>query len=346
MRQKIYFVIAILLLILWGESFALVGRELNLAWRRAFRAKVQAELLKIQLSDGELQERLKEKRSATLIFAGDVMLSRNVAKYIEEKSDPRYPFSKIADYLRSADLVFGNLEGPISARGKNQGSEYSFRADPKVAEGLVFAGFDILSLANNHAWDWGRDALEDTIDILRANDISPVGAGRNFKEANAPVVKNVGESKIAFFAFTDLYLESLEAGGFSSGISSFYFERIRKDIREIKNSGTADIVVISFHWGEEYKTAVNGTQRNTAHALIDAGADLVVGHHPHVIQEVEKYKDGWIAYSLGNFVFDQNFSEETKTGLILKTIVRDRKIIKIDKVYVNFSIEYQPYLAD
>ena len=283
------------------------------------------------------------------MFVGDIMLSRGITKQIEKYQDNRYPFLKIASTTQSADLTFGNLEGPISSRGRNQGSIYSFRAKPEAVEGLKFAGFDILSLVNNHIWDWGKEALEDTIDILKENEIEPVGIDRNYEEANAPVIFEINlqtsdipkindnirmsdvqrlnwdigspkiESyitKIAFLAYTNLYPNSFKANGNSAGISDFDIEKIKNEIKYLKESQTADIVVISFHWGEEYQTRSNKTQQNIAHGLIEAGADLIVGHHPHIIQEIEQYQDCWIAYSLGNFVFDQSFSEETMRSLI------------------------------
>ena len=123
----------------------------------------------------------------TLLFVGDIMLSRSVGAVMRKENDFAHPFRLVADTLRKADIAFGNLEGPISVRGEKQGSIYSFRADPRVAEGLTLAGFDVLSLANNHSMDWGRDALQDTRTTLEDNDIKPVGAGMDERQANEPV---------------------------------------------------------------------------------------------------------------------------------------------------------------
>lgn len=283
-----------------------------------------------------------EEKPITLLFVGDIMLSRAVAKQMEKYQNNNWPFLKISTTTREADLAFGNLEGPISYRGTNQGSIYSFRAQPEAVEGLKFAGFDILSVANNHIFDYGREALLDTISILKNNGIETVGAGENYEEANKFLIKDVNGVKIAFAAYTNLYPENLEADNDSAGISSFGLEEIKSKIGKIKSFKFSDIVVISLHWGEEYKLEPNLTQRNIAHSLIESGADLIIGHHPHVIQEVENYKNGWIAYSLGNFVFDQYFSEETMEGLILRVAINDEKIFNVSQEKIKINNAFQP----
>ncbi|MAF79662.1 hypothetical protein CL629_01130 [bacterium] len=315
-----------------------------------------------------------------LLFVGDVMLSRGVGAQMLRRQDFYYPFRRIALTLRGADFVFANLEGPISNRGINQGSEYSFRADPRVVDGLKFAGFDVLSLANNHALDWGREAMFDTIDILETNDVYTAGAGENLDLANQPAVLCVedGTSKyieisryrdsemsryrdgeilgyrdgenfcsgisVAVFAYTNLYPLGLVAKEDYSGVSDFRLVRILKDIRAIRDE--VDFVVVSYHWGEEYAEESNEEQSMLAHAIIDAGADFIIGHHPHVVQEIEKYKDGWIAYSLGNFVFDQDFSDETMRGAILRVLVRDGRVFSVEELGTRISSTYQVYLGE
>lgn len=325
-----------------GGVFVLnFSSEFRGSLEKANESRVRANILSVSAADI-----LVRGKTATLIFVGDIMLSRGVAWSIGKYGggDVRHPFLKIADTMRSADLAFGNLEGPISSRGKNQGSEYSFRANPKVIEGLTFAGFDVLSVANNHIWDWGSEALEDTVDLLSENGIKPVGAGRNFDEANQPAIFSVGSTRIAFLAYTTLYPQSLEATAEHPGISSFRQEKAASEIKKIKESKIADLVIVSLHWGEEYATQASEEQKTIAHALVDAGADLIIGHHPHVVQEVERYKNSWIAYSLGNFVFDQGFSKETMEGLVLKVSVRNKKISAVEAVKTKISREFEPYI--
>lgn len=281
---------------------------------------------------------------ANLIFVGDIMLSRMIGDIMARKNDWKYPFLKIADFLRRADLTIGNLEGPISSRGVNQGSIYSFRADPKAVEGLLYSGFDVLSIANNHILDWGRVALADTVDILTEMRIATVGAGRNFEEANRPHITEVRGTKIAFFAYTNLYPESLWATETQGGVSMPILENIKESISKVRNE--VDTIILLWHWGEEYQTKFHLREQKLAHTLIDAGADIIVGHHPHVVQETEEYNGGYIAYSLGNFVFDQNFSEDTRRGLTLKITLRNGKIFKTEKLEVRFNSDFQPFLRN
>jgi len=300
---------------------------------------------------GAYEQKMKYKRESekgTMLFVGDIMLSseRGVGEQMEKEGDYKYPFLKIADVLKSADLTFGNLEGSISSRGEDGGGRYSFRADPKSVLGLVFAGFDVLSIANNHIFDWGEDAFKDTISILNANAIDHVGGGVNYSNANKPLIKDVKGTKVAFFAYSmvDYDIGVFEATEDTPGKSSFDKEALVKEIRKLKKSGAADIVVVSFHWGKEYKTRSYLKQQKVAYAMIDAGADLIIGHHPHVVQEVEKYKNGWIAYSLGNFIFDQSFSEETMRGLMLEVEIKNKKIDKVNPIGIQISNTFQPYI--
>jgi len=317
------------------------GEDLGLAKKQEISSGLQASLVSIFKENLEI----KEEAPARILFTGDIMLSRLVENRIYVSGDFKYPFLKIGEFLSGADLTVGNLEGPISSKGENQGSKYSFRADPKVVEGLKYAGFDVLSLANNHILDWGREALADTVYLLNFNGISTTGAGENEEEANRIVIKEVKGNKIAFLSFTDLYPESFEAKGKKGGISNFDIEKIKSEIKDLKETKKADIAVVSLHFGEEYETKVSKAKREMARALIDSGADLFIGHHPHVAQEVEIYNGKFIAHSLGNFVFDQDFSEETMRGLILEVEVKGEKIISVKEVPIKINEEFQPEIV-
>jgi len=293
-----------------------------------------------QVTYKKIVKRIESSEIVRFVFVGDIMLSRSVDLKMRRMSDYTFPFLNIASTTRSADITFGNLEGPISTRGKNQGSEYSFRANPNVVKGLLYAGFDVLSLANNHIWDWGGDALIDTLDVLKQNNILTVGAGKNEAEANSPIFIMKGNQRVVFFAYTNLYPQGLYATGENPGISRFNEEEIIRSIKEETKS--EDIVIISLHWGDEYKTQSNDFQKRFGRALIDAGADMIIGHHPHVAEEVEYYKDGWIAYSLGNFVFDQNFSEETMSGLLLEVTTKSGVVEKVEQKEIRINKDFQP----
>ena len=277
-----------------------------------------------------------------LLFAGDIMLSRSVGIAARRAGDPKHPFLKIGEFLRTADIAFANLESPISSRGENVGSIHSFRADPQVVEGLVYAGFDALSFANNHAWDYGRDAFRDTLAILRSNDISPVGAGETYKEAHTPAVFERRGVAVAFLAYTTLLPKSLTSTTSIPAVAAP--DALVADIENTESQ--ADIIIVSFHWGEEYLPEHNKEQEALAKAAIDAGADLVIGHHPHVLQELEAYGGGYVAYSLGNFVFDQAFSEETMRSAVLEATVRDGRVSSARLIPVRINASFQPEVLE
>lgn len=284
----------------------------------------------------------KQIQTLTMIFVGDIMLDRGVKWQIYKngQGDWKLTFLKIADELKKADILFGNLESVISDKGRRIGSIYSFRAEPKSIEGLSFAGFDIVSVANNHLFDYGREAMEDSFQRLKLAGIDYVGAGFNEKEAYSPIIKEVKGTKVAFLAYTNLGTKQWSAKENLSGIAWLTAENLEKGIKKAKEK--ADLIVVSMHFGNEYQSSSSPEQKYFAHLAIDLGADLVVGHHPHVIQEIENYKKGYIAYSLGNFVFDQSFSEKTMRGILLKVLVENKKMKEVIPIKIKINQYFQP----
>ena len=283
-----------------------------------------------------------EKRDHTLLFAGDVMLSRGVGARMESQDDWTLPFEEIAETLRNADLRFCNLECPISDQGRNLHHLYSFRADPRALEGLKAAGFDIVSLANNHAYDWGPEALVDSLERLRAAGIRSVGAGQNILAAHYPVLVSVGGLRIAFLGYVEIEPKEATAEVDRPGVAWLEPAQVLADIRFARP--LADLVIVCPHWGLEYAQKPTRDQVELAHRMIDAGADLIVGSHPHVVQPLEPYRERWIAYSLGNFVFDQK-KDGTHRGLMLKVTVRDKRITDITPVPIDINSSFQAVLA-
>ncbi|PIU74947.1 MAG: hypothetical protein COS76_03360 [Candidatus Portnoybacteria bacterium CG06_land_8_20_14_3_00_39_12] len=286
---------------------------------------------------------IQQPKEAVLMFTGDMMLSRRVGAKTAKQGNWRWPFLQIGDYLSQADLTIGNLESVISDQGHNVGSIYSFRADPRMLEGLTFAGFDVLDPANNHVGDWTRLAFEDSTARLTNAGISNCGAGANFDEAHTAVVRQAGSAKIGFLCYTDIAAAPLFAKENQSGVANMDLTQLKKDIESAKQN--VDIIVVQMHTGVEYQPHPNSKQKTFAKTAIDAGANLVVGHHPHVIQDFEQYKNGWIAYSLGNFIFDQDFSVETRHGQILKVTLRDKTIESVDLIDVYDSLNFQVSLS-
>jgi poly-gamma-glutamate synthesis protein (capsule biosynthesis protein) len=284
-----------------------------------------------------------------LFFVGDIMLGRGVEYMInkEGKGDFKFPFFKIAHELKKSDILFGNLEGPISDNGLKVGSIYSFRFKPEAINGLLYAGFDILSLANNHMLDYQRIALEDTMDILKENNINYIGAGFGKEETFSLKIKEIKATKIGFLAYTNLGLKNWRAGNENSGMAWIGEDNITEIIEYIKKAkDEVDVLIVSLHAGEEYAENPTNFQISFAQDCINSGADLVVQHHPHVVQRIEKYKNGWIAYSLGNFIFDQHFSEETMKSIILKVVIDEKEIKKVYSEEVKINRYFQPELDE
>lgn len=271
------------------------------------------------------QEKLakdKEVPEITLLAVGDVMLSRVVGQKMVKNKDYHYPFLKTQEMTAGADITFGNLESPIIAGTVVPTGSFSFRADPEAAEGLVGAGFDVLSLANNHILNQGEKGLLKTFELLKQNNIAYCGAGENLTAlAQNAVIKEVNSIKVGFLCYSYGPTE-YGAREKSAGISLMNTEKMTQEVKALKEK--VDFIVVSMHAGNEYEHKSSLAQREFAHAAIDAGAELVLGHHPHVVQEVERYNEKYILHSLGNFVFDQMWSEATRQGIAAKfTLTRE-----------------------
>jgi len=273
---------------------------------------------------------------------GDVLFDRGVRNTIKKKGVNSL-FEKVRPIVSTHDLAFCNLECPLTS--KNIGypllKRYSFRGDPESVQGLSYAGFNVVSVANNHTIDWGRDGFLETIRILKENNIYSVGGGRNQEESLKPVlIKKKGLTFAFFGAISFLleaipYLEDKPAPGYAG------IEELTAQIVNINNK--VDFVIVSFHWGIENYTLPTSRQVEYAHRVIDAGADLVLGHHPHVLQSIELYKDRFIIYSLGNFVFDNSRTHQKQTVIFSCEFDKGRIICpQIIPIIIN---NYQPQLA-
>lgn len=258
-----------------------------------------------------------DENAISLLATGDIMLARYVELKMRNANDYTLPFQNVADVLKSADITFGNLETPLLPGRNVPTNSMTFRADPAGVQGLVSAGFDVISLANNHTMNYQVPGLTSTIQELKKAGIAYVGAGKNMDAAHTPAIFDVRGTKVAFYAYNDPTIPPGfhgEAKYNYPGIAAMDTESVKNDV---KNALTqADIVVVSMHAGKEYVTEPTQFQKDFAHAAIDAGASVVIGHHPHSVQPVEYYGNGVILYSLGNFVFDQFFSEGVKTGFL------------------------------
>jgi poly-gamma-glutamate capsule biosynthesis protein CapA/YwtB (metallophosphatase superfamily) len=243
------------------------------------------------------------------------MLDRSLGYHIA-RGDLAYPFAGVADLLRAADITVGNLESALGDIGDPVAKGYPFRAPPAAAQSLALAGFDVLSLANNHAMDYGPQALLQGIALLQDQGISVVGAGENEAAARRAHIRQVNGIRLAFLGYVHVPVEwrgfdtqSWTATETAPGVAWGDPEGIATDVRAARQQ--ADLVVVILHSGYEYVLQPSPPQVAAARAAIDAGAALVIGHHAHLLQGIEFYHGGVIAYGLGNFAFQIEGDPET-----------------------------------
>ncbi|MDH4226525.1 MAG: CapA family protein [Deltaproteobacteria bacterium] len=287
----------------------------------------------------------KKAEDITFIAVGDIMLSRGILR-MTEKLGNDYPFSEVSTELNKGDIVFGNLESVLGVKRTKTYFQkpFNFIAPPESVLSLKDAGFTVLSLSNNHAMDFGPEPIDETRILLGAAGIAYFGAGQNASEAAEPVYVTVKGVKFAFLGYAIAHDSKVYATSSRAGIiSPWDHDRIRRAVKEVRKN--ADVVVVSLHWGVEYKLLPEKSDVRLAHKIIDWGADLILGHHPHVPQGVEEYKGGLIAYSLGNFVFDQR-KPDTLLGLMLKIQFSGSRMLSYEVVPVSRHTTFFPAVAN
>lgn len=278
--------------------------------------------------------------STTLVFVGDIMLDRGVEKLIlgSGGGDFNFPFLNLAK-IKDADILFGNLEGPVSDQGRDLRNLYSFRMSPKVVPVLTTQGFDVLSVANNHAGDWTLSAFIDTFAKFKDSNISLIGGGLSRSEAIEPKIFEKNGIKFGYLGFSDVGPVGIKVASSTAGVLLASDPQAPEIIKQA--AAKVDVLIVSYHFGNEYEKKSNWRQRELAHLAIDNGARVVVGHHPHVVQETENYRGGMIMYSLGNFIFDQYFSTDTMSGLAVKITFAGKNISKIQELKTVLNERYQ-----
>lgn len=263
-----------------------------------------------------------------LIFAGDILLDGFVGDQIA-KFGVNYPFAKVAPVLKKADMAFANLESPVSIRGTPSDKMFVFRSQPKALEGLVYAGIDGVSLANNHILDYGKVAMLDTLTHLDRYKIGHTGAGKNSKEAFTPYIQTIQDRKIAVLGVSRVLSNpSWYAGSNNAGAASAYaMEPMLSEIK--KSSKTNDFTIVYIHWNEEFKDYPEKYARTMAKQMIDSGADIIIGAHSHCLMGIEYYKGKPIFYSLGNFVFNRSTRGGDKTlhSMLVNIEIKDDSTI-------------------
>ena len=261
----------------------------------------------------------------TLTACGDIITGRHVAERMAQHG-VYYPFEKLAPYTKGADIIYGVLECPLSDRKKAPYTGAEFLAPGNTIEGIKLCGFNILAVANNHSTNFGRQVFTDTLDLLKSNNIRYVGGGKDSTEAFSPTFMDVKGVRFAFLDYNSI-TGSASAGANQAGVADIRmkpwftddpgdFELVKNAVSEARKK--ADVVVVGFHWGKEDEYLPSESMKKMAHNAIDAGADLVIGTHPHSVESFEYYNGKVIAYSLGNFVFDQMYMTSVREGVIMK----------------------------
>ncbi|MCL4524144.1 MAG: CapA family protein [Acidobacteria bacterium] len=279
----------------------------------------------------------------TVVAAGDILLARAVGERMERTGDYSIPFATIAPTLSAADIALGNLEGPFCEKPPYTKEGMIFRVRPRGVESLVYAGFDVVNVANNHFGDGGNGCIEFSLTHLRGAMIAPVGSGLSFDEAHGGSVIVRNGVRFAFLGYSYAPRND-EPRAKNPVVAGRDPAQVRRDVAAARLR--ADVVFVSLHDGAEYTRNVARETQEFAHAAMDAGATAVFGHHPHVPQRIESYAGGWIFYSLGNFVFWQNDPAATRTALLARLTFSGAKLETVEALPVVIESPGVPRLAN
>jgi poly-gamma-glutamate synthesis protein (capsule biosynthesis protein) len=270
--------------------------------------------------------RLRPPPVTTLVGVGDILLGRSLGTIMESTHDYSMPFRNMEAQLGAADIAFGNLEGP-------------FCAEPAAIAGLVHAGFAVLNVANNHFDNGGYACMRFSLEHVHQAGIATVGAGETYAAAHQPAILVRHGVRFAFLGYT--YADLNDAPDSSHPvIAGRNPAHVREDVAAALRQ--ADAVIVSLHDGAEYTPRVAPETEEFCHAAIDAGAAVVLGHHPHVPQRVEQYHDGWIFYSIGNFVFQQYKPPETRTALMARVTFLGARVVRVEAVPLVIEYHSRP----
>ncbi|MBU5439246.1 CapA family protein [Tissierella sp. MSJ-40] len=276
-------------------------------------------------------EEVNQSENLTITLVGDLLMDGSVRRQIE-KNGLGYPWEMVKEYFQESELTIGNLETSITTRGtKWPDKQFNFRSHPNNLKAMKEAGIDVVTLANNHTLDFGYEGLLDTLRHLDKYEIQHAGGGKNKKEAIEGTIIERNGLKIGVLSFSRVvpdvrwYATSKRAG--IVGAYDPHIEEVLNRVKEMKEE--ADIVILSVHWGIERSTVPRKQEIQLARKAIDAGADIIMGHHPHVLQGIEIYKGKPIIYSLGNFVFGSR-DQLTSTTMIAQININEKNIDNIE----------------
>lgn len=251
----------------------------------------------------------------TILVTGDIIPARSVNSQVLKYKDFNWPYLNTAAITKNVDITFADLETPLIKNCPVTQEGMIFCGDKGSMDGLVFAGVDVVTMGNNHAGNWGRDGVDETVSYLKSNGILATGLTDN----NLIIIEKKGVT-FAFLGFNDISSPQ-------PGVSNASDEKIKKDIAEAREK--ADYVIVQFHWGVEYRDTPDDRQIYLGRFAVDQGADLVIGNHPHWVQPVELYNGKLITYAHGNYIFDQMWSQETREGVLGKYTFYKNKLIDV-----------------
>jgi poly-gamma-glutamate capsule biosynthesis protein CapA/YwtB (metallophosphatase superfamily) len=275
------------------------------------------------------KEEKGKEQEWTLIATGDIIPARSVNTQTLKRNDFTWSWKEIAPILSKGDITLINLESPLMKNCPLTDEGFKFCGDARHSEGLVYAGVDVVSIANNHIGNYGVEGIQETTQLLENRNMKIIGTDAQ------PVMVKIKNTRVGFLAYNDIGYEE-------EGIAWADGERIKQEIEEAKKNH--DVVIVSMSWGVEYTSTPSDRQRELAYLAIDAGADLIIGNHPHWIQPIEMYKDKMIVYAHGNTIFDQMWSEETKIGVIGKYTFLGKKLKEVEFIPTYIQSYGQPML--
>lgn len=276
--------------------------------------------------------------TVSLVFAGDIVLDDAAGALIEGGGDP---FEAFAPVFKAADIRLGNLECVVATTGSAGDKNFTFRAHPRSLP-VLKRHFDAVALANNHSGDYGREAFAEMLGLLKAQGLGQFGGGHNLKEAHTPLIIERKGLRIALLGYNEFMPRSFEADTNAPGSAWSEDEQVVADIRAARSVHKADLVIPVMHWGWENELTANARQRQLARVMIDAGADVIIGGHPHVTQDIEHYRGKPIIYSVGNFVMKETDNANQRRGWVLRLELDKAGVARMDTVVAQISMDGIP----
>ena len=276
--------------------------------------------------------------TVSLVFAGDIVLDDAAGALIARGGDP---FEAFAPLFQAADIRLGNLECVVATTGSAGDKNFTFRAHPRSLP-VLKRHFDAVALANNHSGDYGREAFAEMLELLKAQGLGQFGGGHNLKEAHTPLIIERKGLRIALLGYNEFMPRSFEADFNAPGSAWSEDEQVVADIRAARSVHKADLVIPVMHWGWENELTANARQRQLARTMIDAGADVIIGGHPHVTQDIEHYRGKPIIYSVGNFVMKETDNANQRRGWVLRLELDKAGVARMTTTVADISLDGLP----